>query len=107
MTPRQYLSWSAMDLFERSIERWKEVYLYDQKMKINSGMAFGSLMAAGLEYGEATGDAVLDLLIEKLPKFEIMDKAVECQLNTGRGKEPIPILIKPDTMKEDMTAFKE
>lgn len=96
-----------MNLFERSVEKWKEVYLYGQKIRINRGMAYGKQMAEGLEYGEATGDDVLDMIIEKLPKFEIMDKPVECELKTGRGQEPILILIKPDTMKADMTAFKE
>jgi hypothetical protein len=105
LTPRPYLSWSSMDLFERSVEQWKQVYLYGQKMRVNRGMAFGKQMAEGLEHGEATGDAVLDLLMERLPKFEIMDQAVTCELKNG--KKPIPILIKPDTMKTDMTAFKE
>ena len=105
ITPRPYLSWSSMDLFERSIEKWKEVYLYGLKLRVNRGMAFGKQMAEGLEHEEATGDAVLDLLMERLPKFEIMDQPVECLLKNG--KNPIPILIKPDTMKADGTAFKE
>lgn len=105
LTPRPYLSWSSMDLFERNIEQWRQVYLYGQKMRINRGMAFGKQMAEGLEHDEATGDSVLDLVMAKLPKFEIMDQPVECELKNG--KNIIPILIKPDTMKADMTAFKE
>ena len=94
-----------MNLFERSPERWKEVYLYGAKMPVNRGMAFGREMADGLEYGEATGDPVLDLIMEKLPKFEIMDKAIKTIFKTT--KYNIPLLAKPDTMKKDMTAFKE
>jgi hypothetical protein len=43
--------------------------------------------------------------MEQLPKFEIMDKPVEAVL--GKGKTAVPLLAKPDTMKADMTAFKE
>jgi hypothetical protein len=106
-TPRPYLSWSQFDLFKRNPEKYKEIYIYGAKNPVNRGMAYGRQMAEGLENGEATGDPVLDLLMERLPKFEIMDKAIECELKTGRGKEIIPILIKPDTLKTDMTGFKE
>lgn len=94
-----------MDLLEKNPEKWKQVYLYNEKMRVNRGMAFGRTMAEGLEHGEATGDIVLDLLMERLPKFEIMDKPIEAVLKDG--KRPIPLLAKPDTMKADMTAFKE
>jgi hypothetical protein len=84
-------------------------------------------MADGLESGALTGDPVLDLMMERLPKFKIMDKViedpkgiiVECFNYETRepekykvpfmkvGKMKIPLLAKPDTMKPNMTAFKE
>jgi hypothetical protein len=76
-------------------------------MPVNRGMAFGRGMAEGLEHGEATGDPVLDLVMERIPRFEIMDKPLEAELKTGRGQRPIPLLAKPDTMRADMSAFKE
>jgi hypothetical protein len=94
-----------MNLFESNLEAWKRVYLYGEQMRVNRGMAFGRKMAEGLENEEATGDPVLDLLMERLPKFEIMDKPVEAILKNGKNN--IPLLAKPDTMKADMTAFKE
>ena len=105
ITPRPYLSWSSMTLFENNLETWKRVYLYGERMKVNRGMAFGRTMAEGLEFGEVTGDPVLDLLIEQIPKFEIMDQPIEAVLKDGKNK--IPLLAKPDTMKADLTAFKE
>ena len=65
LTPRKYLSWSSMDLLERDEEKWKQVYLFGEQKRINRGMAFGTQMAEGLENGEATGDPVLDLIMEK------------------------------------------
>lgn len=116
-----------MDLFERNPKRWCEVYFYGAKTPINSGQALGKKMADGLEDGDLTGDPVLDLVIEMLPKFEIMDKIIEdpngvevdyIDKKTGellklklpvlnyKGNK-IPILAKPDTRKKDLSAFKE
>lgn len=94
-----------MNLFEQSPEKWKRLYFYEEKNRISRGMAFGRQMAEGLEHGEATGDPVLDLLMAKLPKFEIMDKEFDAELKDGKRK--IIIRAKPDTMKADMSAFKE
>ena len=127
MTPRPYLSWSSMDLLERDEKKWIQVYLYGEKNMINRGMAYGKQMADGLENDEATGDTILDLVIAKLPKFEIMDKILTDEKGkeieyfdrtSGKmilvkvpvlkcGKEKIPIIVKCDTMKVDMSAFKE
>lgn len=116
MTPREYLSWSSLntlgDFSPKCIERWKEIYIYDNKFGTNRGMAFGKMMATGLEDDESTGDDVLDAVMTKIPKFEIMDKVFYANLKTGKrftnGEyEVIKILCKPDTMKADMTGFKE
>lgn len=126
-TPRPYLSWSSMDLFERNPKKWLEVYFYGEKRRINRGMAFGRTMAEGLESGDLTGDPVLDLVMERLPKFEIMDKVLQDPKGAEvdyfepvsgkwiKVKVPvlnsngyrIPILIRPDSLKKDETGFKE
>lgn len=68
-------------------------------------MAFGRTMAEGLESGEATGDAVLDLAMAGIPKFELMDKEFRSELPNGKKK--IILLCKPDTSKSDYSSFKE
>ena len=62
-------------------------------------------MADGLENDEATGDPILDLMMAKIPKFELRDKAFEVDL--PNGKTPLRLLAKPDTAKADYSAFKE
>jgi hypothetical protein len=94
-----------MDLLEHSVEKWKDLYFRGEQRRANSGMMFGRKMAEGLENEEATGDIVLDLLMERIPKFEIRDKAITAEMKNG--KKTVPLLAKPDTMKADMTAFKE
>lgn len=126
ITPRPYLSFSQMSTFEMSKEKFKEQYLYGHKQRISKNMAYGSKMADGLENEEATGDVVLDMMMAKIPKFELMDKPIEDkkgkEIEYSRGKKPIkvkvptlyvdgkndiPLLAFPDTAKKDDTAFKE
>ena len=86
-------------------------------------MQYGSMMADGLEKDEMTGDPILDLMMSRIPKFDIMDKPVEARNGVRtlferdkkyyhipvlpNGKESIPIMAIPDTAKADGTAFKE
>ena len=94
-----------MTLFEMSPEKYADQYLFGKKQRINRNMAYGSLLADGLEAGESTGDPLLDLMMARLPKFELMDKSFEADL--PNGKETIKILAKPDTAQADYTAFAE
>lgn len=106
LTPRSYISYSSMTLFERDREAWADLYLYEKKQHETKNMRYGSKMADALELDEATGDAMLDLMVSRLPKFEIMDKPFECPLKNGKN-EIITLLIKPDTAMPDLSAFKE
>ena len=105
ITPRPYLSFSQMTLVEMSPEKYVDQYIYGKKQRITRNMAYGSMFADGLENEEATGDPALDLVIARMPKFELMDKAFE--VNLPNGKEVIRLLAKPDTAKPDYSAFKE
>jgi hypothetical protein len=105
MTPRPYLSWSQLTLWESSPERYKRVYLEGERLPINRGLAFGKQMADGLEGNEATGDPVLDMVMIQRPKFEEMEKKVEVEMKIG--KEIIPLLMILDTAKKNLTGFKE
>jgi hypothetical protein len=107
LTPRPYLSWTQLNLWESSPERYKQTYFYGKRIPINRGMAFGKTMATGLENDEASGDPLLDLLMAQLPKFECMEHEVRANLNLGRGVEPIPLLAKLDSARSNLTGFKE
>jgi len=81
--------------------------LYHKKVPVNRGMAYGRIMAEGLEEGEATGDPLLDLMIAAIPKYGIMDKPIYAELKRSRGEEPIKLLAKPDSREEDYSGFWE
>ncbi len=105
LTPRPYLSFSQMTLFEMSPQKYADQYLYQKKQRITRNMAYGSMLADVLENDEATGDAILDMMMIKIPKFELMDIAFEVDLK--EGKKVLRLLAKPDTAKADYSAFKE
>lgn len=130
ITPRPYLSFSQMVLFEdkNGEEKYADRYLYNKPQRTSRNMAYGSMLADGLEAEEATGDPLLDLMASRLPKFELMDKPIEVKIGRRiwfeRDKEEIyvpvllnvnkkgeaddiPLLALPDTAKPDYTAFKE
>src|SRR3990167_3241049 len=77
LTPRNYLSFSQMTLFEMSPEKYAEQYLYGKKQRISRNIRLGSDVADSLQNGEDTGDPLLDFIISRLPKFTLMDMPVE------------------------------
>ena len=82
-----------------------ERYLYNGAKFTNRGMAFGKKVATALEEDELTGDMQLDILLVDLPKFELRDAPLHAEIKIG--KEVIPLFGKIDSLKQDMTAFKE
>lgn len=105
MRPRPYLSHSSKKLWKESPERWVQKYLYDIEQFKTKEMRFGSKMATALEDDELTGDILLDTMVMDIPKFELMDVPMEGVMKIG--KETVPLLVRMDTSKEDLTAFKE
>ena len=103
--PRGYLSWSQLNLFESSSERYRDIYINEKRMSINRGMALGKEIADALETGKTTGDPIKDLVISQIPKFEIIEAELEATLKIG--KIEIPLYGKADTATRKLTAFKE
>lgn len=105
LTPRNYLSYSSLHLLETDEKEWIQKYLYGKERRINQGQAYGKQLSEGLENGELTGDPALDLVATMIPAFECRDLPITLEMKDG--KEKIPIMIKMDTFKKDLSAFKE
>ena len=101
LRPRAYLSWSQMNLWETSPKRYKELYLYGDKIPINRGMAYGKRMADALEHDKDTGDIALDFAMNNLPKAGTMEKEIDWEVMG------VPIFGKMDSAKEDLTLIDE
>jgi hypothetical protein len=105
MHPREYLSHSQKKTWKRSSKEYIEKYLRDKQQFVTKEMRFGTKMADALQDDELTGDPILDMVMEGIPKFELRD--IEMRGTLKIGKEEIIILVKMDTSKEDLSAFKE
>ncbi len=95
MRARNYISYSQMITVENSPEQYIQKYLYENSPRINKAQEFGKRISDALETGESTGDLLLDMVISKVPNYEIKDQEVTAMLGD------IPVLIKPDGLTKD------
>lgn len=107
--PRPYISYSQLICWEQSPAEYMERYLRGKKGRTNKGQAVGKKMADSLETGEETGEIEMDIVVAQMPKYAFRDKEIMVRMSVGKGKERsfIPILIKPDSTREDYKAFYE
>ncbi len=105
MTPRPYLSYSQLMLFERSPDKYREIYLEGKTPFTNDGMDLGSRTADALENGEATGEADLDFVVSQLPRLEIAEHQIAAEIRVGR--KIVPVIAKIDSSMADLSAILE
>lgn len=67
-TPRPYLSWSSFNLFQRSQEEWRRVYLMGNKRDYR-GAEFGSKFAKARELDEDSGDNDIEFARMFMPVY--------------------------------------
>jgi len=91
---KNYLSWSQYNLFLRSPEQYRQVYILGKPSFKNVEMEFGSKIASGLEQEDLTGDAEIDFCKVSLP--EVDEKEKEMTVKVGDMK----LLIKMDGYKK-------
>lgn len=92
---KQHLSWSQYNLFLKSPETYKKVYIYGEPSFQNVETRFGSKIASGLEQDDLTGDAEIDFCKVSLP--EVDEKEKEMIVQVGDMK----LLIRMDGYKKD------
>ena|SRR3990167_8696393 len=105
MHPEPYLNHTQLKTWETSKDSYYKIFVEGKKLGINRGMALGREVADALELDEETGDPLKDLVIAGIPKFEIRDEFMYMTLKDN-GVE-IPLRIRPDSCKKDLSGFKE
>lgn len=105
MTPRPYLSYSQLTLFERSAEQYRKVYLLGEAGFSNGAMDFGSAFAKTLEDEEASGDALTDLVASHMPMFGLREHQTMAKIRVG--KKLIPVIAKMDTCSLNLDSIGE
>jgi hypothetical protein len=89
LTPRPYLSWSQMQLFERDPAAYIARYIYGEDERTSAAATFGKRIAAGLE-AAATEDAEIEQLRRCLPAFPEKEYEITAEFSG------VPMLAKPD-----------
>jgi hypothetical protein len=101
---KPYISWSQLTTIEAGDKAYVDSYFLKKKLE-SPALSFGSMVADSLESGQATGDVETDLILARLPKFELMDKEFRAVLRVEGAK--IPLLSKIDSAKADLSAIIE
>ena len=100
LNSRGYISWSALQIFEQSPEKYKRKYLYGENIEIdNIYTRFGKKIADALENNTSTGDEVLDFQLTTIPKYKIMEKKLIAEFKSPYGV--FNILAKMDTFEDE------
>ncbi|MBS1791409.1 MAG: hypothetical protein JST85_27100 [Acidobacteria bacterium] len=89
VTPRPYLSWSQMNLFERDPNAYIAQYFNGAVGQVSTAMAFGKRIAGGLE-ARSTDDAEVERLRTFLPRFPKKEYEIKVAYSG------VPLLAKPD-----------
>ena len=85
ITPRKYLSWSQLNLFEKSPKEYSRLYLEGRKRPDNKYIQLGKKLADRLETGLPSGDKTIEHVVNFLPKT----KKQEFEITVSRFGVPL------------------
>jgi hypothetical protein len=80
-SPRPYLSWSQIQLFERDPVLYAKKYIYGEEEAATDSMRLGKKLALVLEHREATGDGALDNLVSSFPSYPDRELGIEANMD--------------------------
>ena len=79
LTPRPYLSWSQLQLFERNPELYREVYIGGREIYSTSALETGKELAMAIENGESD-NAIIEHLRRFLPNYPKIEYEIKAKL---------------------------
>lgn len=80
ISPRPYLSWSQIQLFERSPELYARKYIFEDEEAPTEAMRLGKRLAQALELQHATGNETIDNLRAFFPTYPQREFKIEATL---------------------------
>jgi hypothetical protein len=80
ISPRPYLSWSQIQLYERSPELYVRKYIFTDEDAPTEAMRLGKKLAQALELQTITGDDALDNLRSLFPTYPQREFKIEATL---------------------------
>src|SRR5574341_602969 len=79
-SPRPHLSWSQIQLFERSPELYAQRYIYGETEE-TAAMALGKRLSEALERQVNTGDEALDNLVTFFPHYPKREFEIKAKMD--------------------------
>lgn len=79
-SPRPYLSWSQIRLFEFSPDLYVRRYIYGEVEPQTEAMRLGKRLARAIELREETGDDALDNLLNSFPAYPQREWEIKADL---------------------------
>lgn len=106
LLPREHLSWSQIDLWQRNRNDYMARYFRDEEGVSTPAMDFGKQFAEIMEGTSETSDPKVLAMAQVAPRYEIAEYKLEAVLKSEEGE--IPLLGYLDTSHEDPTrGFRE
>lgn len=105
LNPRGYLSWTQVDMWMRSPDRYIRQYVHGAAGFENSGMTFGKGMSDALEKGAEDGDALMEAVVALLPRYAKPEHEIVVDLKTPKGV--VVLLGKLDTFDPKTLKMRE
>src|SRR5262245_13341970 len=81
LSPRPYLSWSQIQLFERSPDLYAQKYIYGKEEERSEAMRLGKRLSEALETQQATGDNALDNLLAFFPHYPEREYEIKARMD--------------------------
>lgn len=106
LNQRGYLSWTQIDMWHRSPQRYIEKYIKGGGREItNSGMEYGKVTSTALETGDYGDDELLKAVGSILPRYDSPEHELKVEMDTNHGK--VTLLGKLDSFDTKTKSFRE
>lgn len=99
LLPRGYLSWSQIDLWEKSPKRYREKYFLGADQYVTKEMRFGKKFAKARETGKCDDKKILEIA-KSATAYKNKEYKLECVVKSG--KDEIPILCYLDSYEDGL-----
>lgn len=106
LNPRGYLSWTQVDMWQHSPQRYIRKYILNQDTEFrNSGIEHGKRTSEALETGDYGEDDVMTAVGSLLPRYTHAEHEIRVPMDTIYGQ--VVLLGKLDTFHDVTLAFRE
>lgn len=80
LLPKKYLSYSQINLWKRSPEKYKRTYFEGEEYPTNQAIDFGKNFAEILEGKKKTDDIIVQGVICQIPKYDTIEKEIKVKI---------------------------